>query len=287
MESIEMSLALKAQKAELTEYHIYLRLANDTKNAVNADILRKIGLQELEHAEFWKSITGVKVKPDNFKILKTLALVKLLGVTFVLKQMEKKEGTGSKFYSQISDFYPETKRFSEEEKKHEHEILAMLDEEKLKYVGSIVLGLNDALVELTGALAGFTLAIGDTKIISMVGLVTGISAALSMAASDYLASKAEGDSTAKKSAVYTGVTYFFTVILLILPFLLLTSKFLALGITLATVILIIFGFNYYLSVAKDLNFKSRFFEMTIISMGVAAFSFGIGYLLKSIFGVDI
>jgi VIT1/CCC1 family predicted Fe2+/Mn2+ transporter len=200
--------------------------------------------------------------------------------------MENNEGTGSKRYAEISDIFPETKRISEEESVHEKEILSMLNEEKLQYVGSIVLGLNDALVELTGALAGFTLALGDTKIISLAGLVTGISAALSMAASDYLSSKAEGDATAKKSAVYTGVTYFFTVMLLILPFLLFTSKFIALAITLAIVIIIIFCFNYYISIAKDLNFKERFLEMTIISLGVAGFSFLVGYALKFVLGVD-
>jgi len=201
--------------------------------------------------------------------------------------MEKNEGTGSKRYADLAVHFPETARLSQEEGEHEKQILNMLDEEHLKYVGSIVLGLNDALVELTGALAGFTLALGDTKIISLAGLVTGISAALSMAASDYLSSKAEGDETAKKSAVYTGVAYLITVALLIFPFLLLTSKFLALGITLFIVVVIIFSFNYYISIAQDLNFKHRFLEMTIISLGVAAFSFFIGYVLKSVLGVDL
>jgi VIT1/CCC1 family predicted Fe2+/Mn2+ transporter len=214
-------------------------------------------------------------------------LARLLGLSFVLKLMEKREGTGSKIYAQIAEYYPEAKKFSEEEHIHEKKLLAMLDEEGLQFVGSIVLGLNDALVELTGALAGFTLALSDNKIISLVGLVTGISAALSMAASDYLSSKAEGDAQAKKSAVYTGLAYLVTVVLLIMPFLLLTSKFLALGITLATAVLIIFCFNYYISTAKDLNFKARFFEMTFISLGVATFSFFVGYALKLVLGVDI
>jgi len=91
---------------------------------------------------------------------------------------------------------------------------------------------------------------------------------------------------AKRSSVYTGVAYLITVILLILPFLLLTSKFLALGITLATGVLIIFCFNYYISVAKDLNFKERFTEMTVISLSVALISFLIGYGLKFLLGVD-
>jgi VIT1/CCC1 family predicted Fe2+/Mn2+ transporter len=174
----------------------------------------------------------------------------------------------------------------QEESRHEKALLDMLDEELLRYVGSIVLGLNDALVELTGALAGFTLALGNTRLISLAGLVTGISAAFSMAASDYLSTKAEGDPRAGKSALYTGVAYLVTVVLLILPYLLLSNKFLCLGITLAVVIAIIGVFNYYLSVAKDVDFRRRFLEMGAISLGVAAFSFLIGFLLKKLLGVE-
>jgi len=278
---------MSAQRAEITEYHIYTQLADRTKDENNAAVLRRIGNEEKKHADYWKTKTGVDVQPNGWKVFKTVTMARFLGLSFVLKQMEKNEGTGSKAYDDLANDFPETKMISEDEKRHEKELLNMLDEEGLKYVGSIVLGLNDALVELTGALAGFTLALSDNKIISLVGLVTGISAALSMAASDYLSSKAEGDDKAKKSAVYTGVAYFFTVILLILPFLLLTDKFIALPITLAIAVLIIFGFNYYISVAKDLNFKARFFEMTFISLGVATFSFLVGYGLKLMLGVNV
>ncbi len=280
-------LALTAQRTELTEHLIYHKLANRINNADNAAILRRIGQQELAHATYWAEHTGVEVKPYRWKLWRTTLLARLLGLTFVLKQMEKREGTGSKLYEKLAETFPETKRFAEEEGEHEQAVLRMLDEERLRYVGSIVLGLNDALVELTGALAGFTLALGETKVISLVGLVTGISAALSMAASEYLSSKADGDSKAGTSAVYTGITYLMTVILLILPFLLLSNKFLALGITLAIVILIIYAFNYYLAVAKDLNFKARFLEMALISLGVAGFSFLVGFALKQLLGVDI
>ncbi len=280
-------LILKVQRTEVTEHKIYLKLADYCRDKNNAEILRRIGKEELQHARYWQTKSGVEVHPDNFRVFRTVLLAKLLGLSFVLKLMEKREGTGSRIYQEIATVYPETTRFSEDETRHEKELLNMLDEEGLQYVGSIVLGLNDALVELTGALAGFTLALGDTKIISLAGLVTGISAALSMAASDYLSSKAEGDSRAKKSAVYTGIAYLITVILLILPFLLMTSKFGALAITLSTAVLIIFCFNYYISTAKDLNFKARFTEMTLISLGVAAFSFLVGYALKYLLGVDI
>lgn len=278
---------LEAQRTELTEHLIYKKLAEDCKDENNAKILRDISQQELMHAEYWENKTGMKVKPDHARIRRTVFMARLLGLSFVLKQMEKREGTGSKLYEELSAVYPETKLFSEQENAHEQQLLAMLDEERLQYVGSIVLGLNDALVELTGALAGFTLALGNTRTISLAGLVTGISAALSMAASDYLSTKAEGDTRAAKSAAYTGVTYFLTVILLILPFLLMPNKFGALALTLSIAVLIIFCFNYYISVAKNLSFKPRFIEMTTISLGVAAFSFFIGYLLNQILGVNV
>lgn len=278
---------LAVQRAEETEHLVYMRLAELTKDENNAEILRKIGIQEKGHARFWEKISGVEVKPDMWRVFRVVWLARILGLTFVLKLMEKREGTGSAVYTKLAEYFPESKKFAEEELVHEKQLLNMLDEESLQYVGSIVLGLNDALVELTGALAGFTLALSDNRIISLVGLVTGISAALSMAASDYLSSKADGESTAGKSALYTGVAYFITVILLITPFLLLDNQFIALGITLSTAVLIIFLFNYYISVAKDLNFKARFLEMTIISLGVAAFSFLVGYALKYLLGVDV
>ncbi len=287
MQSSVLLLAKKLQKSELTEYMIYSTLAKECKDRSNATILEKIGNQEKAHALFWQNVTNEIMTPNKWRVFLTVWLARILGLSFVLKMMEKREDSASKVYSVLSEEFPEAKQFSDEEHEHENELLKMLNEERLQYVGSVVLGLNDALVELTGALAGFTLALNDNRIISLVGLVTGISAALSMAASDYLSSKAEGDKNAGKSATYTGVAYLITVILLILPFLLLASKFIALSITLITVILIIFIFNFYISVAKDLNFKARFLEMTLISLGVAAFSFFVGYALKAILGVDI
>ncbi|MGQ1891447.1 VIT1/CCC1 transporter family protein [Thermophagus sp. OGC60D27] len=279
--------ALAAQKTEITEYHIYKKLARRSKSKKNAEVLNRIAEQEKLHAAFWQSKTGVSVKPDKWRIFRTFFLARFLGLAFALKLMEKKEGTGADNYSRQAKYFPEAAEFAKEEGEHEREILKMLEGGNLTFVGSVVLGLNDALVELTGALAGFTLALGETKVISLAGLVTGISAALSMAASEYLSTKAEEDPKAKEAALYTGISYLATVILLILPFFLFANKFVALGVVLATALLIIFGFNYYVAVVKELNFKKRFFEMAAISMGVAAFSFLVGFALKALLGVEV
>lgn len=165
----------------------------------------------------------------------------------------------------------------------------MLDEERLQYVGSMVLGLNDALVELTGSLAGFTFAMQNTKLIALSGLIIGISATFSMASSEFLSARSEGRTDALKSCTYTGIAYLITVVLLILPYLLLgtTQYVAALVCMLLTVILIIAGFTYYTAVAQSRPFKSRFAEMAGISVSVAVISFVVGVLAKQLLGVDL
>ena len=160
--------------------------------------------------------------------------------------------------------------------------------ERLRYIGSIVLGLNDALVELTGALAGLTLALQSTRLVALTGSITGIAAALSMGASEYLSTKTEGgDRNPIKAAVYTTSAYVVTVTVLILPYLILGSYYVALACTLVAAIAIITFFNYYITVAQSVPFKTRFFEMTGLSLGVATLSFFIGFAIRAFLGVDI
>ena len=83
------------------------------------------------------------------------------------------------------------------------------------------------------------------------------------------------------------MVYLLTVLLLILPYLLLTNYYLCLACTLVEAVLIIALFNYYISVAKDEPFAKRFLEMAGLSLGVAAFSFLIGFLLRIFLGVDV
>ncbi len=109
-----------------------------------------------------------------------------------------------------------------------------------------------------------------------------------MGASEYLSTKAEGNTEAAfKSSLYTGTAYIFTVLFLVLPYFFFKNYLLALMTTLIIGVLIILFFNYYVSIAKDLPFKKRFLEMTLLSLGIAAFSFAIGIIIRKTLGVDI
>jgi vacuolar iron transporter family protein len=278
----------KFQQNELTESIIYEKLSKVIKKKENAELLESIGEEEKLHYGVWKSYTNVDVKPNYRRVKWFYFVSRVFGLTFGIKLMEKGESSAQKVYDTMLADVPEAKKIMEEEQRHEQELIGMIDEERLQYVGSVVLGLNDALVELTGALAGFSLALQNTKVIAMTGLITGIAASFSMAASDYLSKKADGaEKSPGRSATYTGIAYVLTVVLLILPYLFLSNYLLSLVFTLIIAVLIILGFNYYISVAKDLNFKRRFTEMAVISLSVSALSFGIGYLVRTAFGVDI
>ena len=163
-----------------------------------------------------------------------------------------------------------------------------INKDKKEYIGAIVLGLNDALIEITGILAGLTLALQNSKIIAVVGLITGISASLSMSASEYLSIKSEKTKTKPiKSAFYTGFVYLLTVLLLILPYLLLKNVYYSLTLTLIIALIIIFIFTYYISVKRNYPFKKRFFDMLWIGLGVVTISFIIGYIIRLIFGISV
>ena len=284
-----LDIIKKMQQNELTESVIYREIAKFAKGEENKKTLLRLADEEKAHYEIWKKYTGEEMKPQKGKIFKYKLLARILGFTFAVKLMENGEEGAQKEYSCLAEEVEESVHIREQEEEHEQALLGILDEERLQYVGSMVLGMNDALVELTGSLAGFTFAMQNTRLIALSGLILGISATMSMAASEFLAAKSEGRNDAFKSCCYTGVAYLITVALLILPYLLLGNSqyMLALFVMIAMVVLIIAGFTYYISVAKGEKFKPRFLEMTIISISVAVISFFVGILAKMFLGVDI
>ena len=276
------------QETEITEYHIYKRLAKRINSVENAKILDQIAEDELRHYNGWKEYTNEEVQPRWLFVWFYYLVSILFGFTFGLKLMEMGEEKAQVNYEAVSKVIPQATQYQDEEDKHEHQLIEMLDEERLQYAGSVVLGLNDALVELTGALAGLTLALQNVKLIALSGLITGIAASLSMAASEYLSTRSEDTKKHPvRAAIYTGIAYITTVTLLILPYLLFENYYLDLGIALTTAVIIIAVFNYYISVAKGESFRERFVEMAGLSLSVAAFSFVIGYFIRLWLGIEV
>ncbi len=284
----KLKLVLQAQQNEITEYFVYKNLAKISKNngnSKNAKILNEIAKEEKMHYGIFEELSGQKVKPSKSRVLLYGFIARTLGITFGLRLMERGEKSAQNNYEQIKNLSPKIPSIIKDEKEHEHKLIDLLHSKALEYISSIVLGLNDALVELTGALAGLTLALQDSRIIAIAGLITGIAASLSMGASEYLSTKEDGNSkNPLKASIYTGVAYLITVAILITPYLVMGNPIYALLITLGLALLIILSFTFYISVAKNIPLKKRFLEMASLSMGVAVINFFIGLAIRYFVG---
>lgn len=274
-----------AARNEITEALIYRQVASQIGNGKNREILTQIAEQEEAHHRYWSEELSRKVGPNRIKVAWYVFLFRLFGISFALKLLERGEARAIQLYEELGKTKPRAVEIMKEEQAHEQRLLDLIDEYRLQYVSSFVLGLNDALVELTGALAGLTLALRNTRLIAIVGLITGIAATMAMAASEYLSTREEEGRDALKAGMITGVAYFFTVLCLVTPFFLVANPFLALVGTMIVAAVVILLFTFYTAVAKGYSFKKRFLEMAAISFSVAIVNFGIGYLIREYFGI--
>lgn len=278
---------LIAQKTELTEYHIYKKLADLVENENDRNVLRRIAEDEYKHYLFWGKQSGKEVMPSKGFIFFYIGMARIFGLNFAIQLMEKTEKLAQRNYDELKTFSPEVENIMRDEERHEEELLSMLSQEELKYTGSIILGMNDALVELTGVLAGLTLVFKNANLVAAAAFITGIAASLSMAASEYLSKKDEGEKKPLKASIYTGIAYIIVVALLISPYLVFDAIYWSLAISLFFALLVILVFNFYASVAKNMPFKKRFIEMASISLGVATLNFIIGLFVREYFGIEV
>lgn len=277
------------QQEELNSAELYRRIAQDAKSDRERETLLAMSKDEQQHAAVFRKYSNRSLKPNPVRVGLYRLVQRLLGYTFLIKLLERGEIKAVSTYWEEIDQIPELRQIIQEEEKHEDLLINLLDEERLHFTGDVILGMNDALVELTGSLAGYTLAMQNSRIIAMAGLITGVSATLSMAGSGYLSSREEDSKNAVKSTVIIGLSYFVTVVLLIIPYLLFPAAayLWALAATILIALLIIAGFNYYLSVAKDRPFQRGFWSMAAISLGVAVISFAVGFLVKHVLGISL
>lgn len=292
MEALKLNSELlqrvqKVQQLEINSYHAYRKVLTNLKNSYNKNLLQTIASKELEHYNLWKSYTRKDYNPNYIRVWFYFFLVRIFGITFGLKLMTRLEKREQQIYRELATVLPQAKDVLKDEIEQEKEMLEMIKDDNLQYMGSVVLGINDALVELTGALAGLTLALQNTRLIAITGLITGLAASLSMAASEYLSTKTEGDREPFKSSVFTGIAYVFTVIILIIPYFLFAKYYHALVFTLINGVVVVALFTFYISVVKGFSFYKRFLEMLAISFTVAIISFGIGYLVRMFIPVEI
>ncbi|MGH2810607.1 MAG: VIT1/CCC1 transporter family protein, partial [Actinomycetota bacterium] len=266
-----------------------------------AEFFEALAAQENRHLQFWAGLAGIdpeKIRPGRFRFWAGLAGARLLGPVFTVRRLERNEQATIAKYEEIletglldSQSEDQLGRIIEEEREHERSIGEQFADQRVAYLGAAVLGLNDALVELTGALTGLVSSIADTRLIGFTGLIIGIAAALSMAASNFLSEgmSAEDDERVNpgKAAAITGGAYIVVVMALIFPFFVTTARTLALATSWIIALTVIAAFSYYSAVVQEVSYLRRFGQMVALGLGVAVITFSVGRVASSILGISV
>jgi VIT1/CCC1 family predicted Fe2+/Mn2+ transporter len=280
---------------ELTEHIVYHKLALMEKNPENRAALERLSAQEKTHYEFWQSLLpeteAKKIRPRKHAVWGTPFLRTVLGVTFITKLLETHEKDSQQKYQALVSAIPAShhERFLqiiEDEKSHERALIAQLKEKRLDYIGFIVLGLADAIVEITGVHAGFLGVTGSTLIAGVAGIIVGFSAAISMGSASYLQAKQDTEKSALFSGFLTWASYFCSVVLLALPYFLIRTMIPAFITSTSVGILLVAGFTFYGAIVFDRKFWREFFETVGLMLGTALATFLLGLIVGAVFHIN-
>ncbi|MCE4606856.1 MAG: VIT1/CCC1 family protein [Desulfurococcales archaeon] len=277
---------------EYKDHVIYRTLASREKNVERRMILEKLANEEYKHYLYWKKILGVECDAKVSRLFLWVVIVSriILGLTFTLKMLERgEEETIEEYKNYIGSLEGEEKQelesIIEDEVMHESSLMSQIDETVVKYMSFIVLGLADAIVEITGVHAGFLGVTSSTIVAGIAGLVVGFSAAISMASAAYLQAKHDFERNPVSSALVTGLSYIGAVIILASPYFATYNMVLAFTVSVSFAVTLIATFTFYGSVVFDKRFLREFLESTGLMLGTAFAAYFFGEILGVYFGV--
>jgi VIT1/CCC1 family predicted Fe2+/Mn2+ transporter len=274
---------------ELLDHELYARLAARERNERNRKLLEELARDELRHHLFWSKLAGpVRLGlGDRLRLRLLLSLSRLAGKTFTIKLLERGEAATVGEYRRAAaelrgELAVELARVIEDEERHESELAGSLDELVVRQLGSIALGVSDAIIELTGVLAGFAGYTGSPLQVAAAGLIVGVSAALSMAAAAYSQAKHERGKNPRTAAAFTGLFYMLTVLALVAPLLLGVPASIGVALSLACALAILAAFSFYSAVIMERPFLREYLENAAVIMAVSLVGYAFGQVVKEL-----
>jgi VIT1/CCC1 family predicted Fe2+/Mn2+ transporter len=277
---------------EYRDHYIYTALGRREKDPERRRILEKLAEEEYKHYMFWKRLLGGKCEAKVSKLFLWIIILSrlVLGLTFTLKMLERgEEKTIQEYKDYLGNLSGEDRKeleqIIEDEESHESSLMSQIDEAVVRYMSFIVLGLADAIVEITGVHAGFLGVTSSTIVAGIAGLVVGFSAAISMASAAYLQAKHDFEKNPVSSALVTGLSYIGAVVVLASPYFATHNMLLAFLVSVSFAITLIATFTFYGSVVFDKKFLREFVESTGLMLGTAFAAYFFGEVLGVYFGV--
>jgi VIT1/CCC1 family predicted Fe2+/Mn2+ transporter len=279
---------------EYTDYVVYKRLSGlkFEKRHKFSSTLKRLSAMEYKHYRFWiKYCPGRKVSVSQLKVYFIIFVRLVLGVTFAVRYLERNEMNTIKKYREVTDQIPlrdrtQFKEMVADEVEHEHKFSEQFDEPHIRYISFIVLGLADALVEIAGIHAGSLGIYNSTELAGLAGIIAGAAASIAMASAAFAQAKAGFKGSATLSAIYTGISYFFTAVILATPYFLTRIMVDALSTSLLFAVVLITFISFYGSVISGSKFKKDFLEITSIMFGATVALYLMGTLIRYLVGIS-
>ncbi len=287
-------IAKERMSHEFTDSKLYERLSKTVSpSSPFADVLMHLSGTENEHYQFWKRYApDAEPKLDRIKLYWVLFLRRVLGLTFASRFLDRHESSVVKEYRGLAALIPQAdkpafEKMVADEEEHEKEFAQKIESEAIRYISFIVLGLADALVEITGIHAGSLGIYNKTEYAGLAGVVAGGAASLAMASAAFAQAKQGFQGSARLSAFYTGISYFVTAIILATPYFLTPVMVYALSTSLTLAVIILALISYYSTVISGKPFARDFLEILLIMFGVTAALYFFGYVIRVGFGITI
>ncbi len=272
---------------EYSDYMLYDRLSRTVEaESPYSEALRELSATERRHYEFWKRyVPEEKPKLSKPKLYWVLLLRKVLGLTFASRYLDRHESKVIGEYRGLASMIPEADKkdfdaMVDDEVSHEKEFELRIETTAVRYISFIVLGLADALVEITGIHAGSLGLYSRTEIAGLAGIVAGAAASLAMASAAFAQAKQGFKGSARLSATYTGVSYFVTAVVLAAPYFLTKDMLYALSASLSLGVAILALTSYYSSIITTKPFKRDFLEILAIMFAVTVVLYIFGYSVR-------
>lgn len=279
---------------EYADFLLYDKLSNRVRaNQSFAGALRELSTTEKRHYEFWmRYVPGEKPKFSRVKLYLVLLFHRIFGITFAVRYLERHESVVIKQYKSVSEIIPAEDRetFNQiisDEEKHEKDFRDRVQSSAVNYISFVVLGLADALVEITGIHAGSLGIYNSTEIAGLAGIIAGGAASLAMASAAYAQAKQGFQGSAKLSAIYTGISYFVTAVALATPYFVTRIMLNALSVSLFFAVIILALATYYSSVISFKPFRRDFVEILLIMFGVTLALYLFGTFIRDLTGITI
>ncbi len=280
---------------EYKDYLVYSELAKSNKGKNNefSKIFSNLAITEKAHYDFWKKFSAKKEPRTSKWGARLIIFVSLLfGTTFAIKFLEKHEAGSIKKYKAVAHLIPEEDKafFANmiiEEEKHEHDFRNDIQSSYVKYISFVILGLADAIVEISGIHAGSLGIYDSTRLTGLAGIVAGAAASIAMASAAYAQAKQGFSGSASVSAAFTGVSYFASAVALATPYFLTENMIGAVSASITFAIIILAVTNYYNSVITEKSFIRDFAEMVGITFGATIALYILGQIIRSYFGITV